>query len=53
MNQLIKALLVVFYSYDKKSLHENNLIENLNSVKKLMDLWSARGLSLSLYGKVI
>ena len=45
----IKAL-GVYYSYDKKLLHEKNFIENLDSVKKLVNIWSARG--LSLYGKV-
>ena len=45
----IKAL-GVYYSYDKKLLHEKNFIENLDSVKKLINIWSARG--LSLYGKV-
>ena len=45
MNQLR-----VYYSYDQKFLHEKNFIENLDSVKKLINIWSAR--SLSLYGMV-
>ena len=40
----------VFYSYDQKLLREKNFIEKLDSIKKLMNLWSSRG--LSLYGKV-
>ena len=48
-NEPIKAL-GVYYSYDQKLLHEKNFIENLDSVKKLINIWSAR--SLSLYGKV-
>jgi len=36
--------------YDQKLLHEKNFIVNVVSVKKLMNIWSAR--SLSLYGKV-
>ena len=45
----IKAL-GVYYSYDIKLLHEKNFIERLDSVKKLMNIWSSRG--LSIYGKV-
>ena len=45
----IKALRV-FYSYDTKSLYEKNFIERLDSVKKLVNLWSSRG--LTVYGKV-
>lgn len=48
-NEPIKAL-GVYYSYDQKLLHEKNFIERLDSVKKLLNIWSARG--LSLYGKV-
>ena len=48
-NEPIKAL-GVYYSYDQKLLDEKNFIENLDSVKKLINIWSARG--LSLYGKV-
>jgi len=45
----IKAL-EVYYSYDEKLLRENNFVENLDKIKKLMNIWSSRG--LSLYGKV-
>ena len=45
----IKAL-GVYYSYDIKLLHEKNFIERLDSVKKLVNLWSSRG--LTVYGKV-
>jgi len=45
----IKAL-GVYYSYDTKLLHEKNFIERLDSVKKLVNVWSSRG--LSIYGKV-
>ena len=45
----IKAL-GVHYSYDEKLLREKNFIENLDKIKKLMNIWSSRG--LSLYGKV-
>ena len=45
----IKAL-GVYYSYDTKLLHEKNFIERLDSVKKLVNVWSSRG--LSVYGKV-
>lgn len=48
-NEPIKAL-GVYYTYDQKLLHEKNFIERLDSVKKLVHIWSARG--LSLYGKV-
>ena len=48
-NELIKAV-GVYYSQDQKLLHEENFIENLDSVKKLINIWSAGG--LSLYGKV-
>ena len=44
-NEPIKAL-GVYYSYDQKLLHEKTFIENLDSVKKLINIWSARGLSL-------
>ena len=43
----IKAL-GVYYSYDIKLLHEKNFIERLDSVKKLINIWSSRG--LSIYG---
>ena len=45
----IKAL-GVYYTYDIKLLHEKNFIERLDNVKKLINIWSSRG--LSLYGKV-
>ena len=45
----IKAL-DVYYSYDSKLLHEKNFIEKLDSIKKLVNIWSSRG--LSIYGKV-
>ena len=48
-NEPVKAL-GVYYSYDQKLLHKKNFIERLDSVKKLINLWSARG--LSLYGKI-
>ena len=41
-NEPIKAI-GVYYSYDKKLLQE----KNLDSVKKLINIWPARGLSLS------
>ena len=45
----IKAL-GVYYFYDTKLLHEKNFIERLDSVKKLENIWSSRG--LSVYGRV-
>ena len=45
----IKAL-GVYYCYDQQLLREKNFIERLDTVKKLLNIWSARG--LSLYGKV-
>ena len=45
----IKAL-GVYYSYDLTLLREKNFLENLDKIKKLLNLWSSRG--LSLYGKV-
>ena len=45
----IKAL-GVFYTYDQKLLLEKNFIENLDKIKKLINVWSSRG--LSIYGKV-
>ena len=45
----IKAL-GVYYSYDIRLLHEKQFIERLDSVKKLINIWSSR--SLSIYGKV-
>ena len=46
-DELIKAL-GVYYSYDIKLLHEKNFIQRLDSVKKLINIWSSRG--LSIYG---
>ena len=40
----------VYLTYDIKLLHEKNFIEKLDSIKKLINIWSSRG--LSLYGKV-
>ena len=48
-NGPIKAL-GVFYTYDSKLLMEKNFIENLDKIRKLLNLWSSRG--LSLHGKV-
>ena len=48
-NESIKSL-GVFYSYNKKLLHEKNFIEKLDSIKKSINIWSSGG--LSLYGKV-
>ena len=48
-NEPIKAL-GVYYTSDLKLLHEKNFIERLDSVKKLINIWSSRG--LSIYGKV-
>ena len=48
-NEPIKAL-GVYFSYDPKLLKEKNFIERLDSIKKLIDIWSSRG--LSVYGKV-
>ena len=45
----IKAL-GVYYLYHEKLLREKNFIENLDKIKKLINIWSSRG--LSLYGKV-
>ena len=48
-NEPIKAL-GVYYSYDPKLLLEKNFIEKLDTIEKLINIWSSRG--LSLYGKV-
>jgi len=48
-NEPIKAL-GVYYTYDAKLLREKNFIERLNSIKKLINIWSQRG--LSIYGKL-
>ena len=39
-----------YYFYDPKLLVEKNFIEKLDTIKKLINMWSSRG--LSLYGKV-
>ena len=41
----IKAL-GVYFTYDQKLLKEKNSIERLDSIKKLINIWSARGLSI-------
>ena len=48
-NEPIKAL-GVYYTYDVKLLREKNFIERLDSIKKLINIWSSRG--LSIYGKL-
>ena len=51
-DELIKAL-GVYFTYDiikLLTLHEKNFIEKLDSIKKLMNIWSSR--ELSIYGKV-
>ena len=50
-SRLIKALRV-YFTYDQNLLQENNFIERLDSIKKLINIcnWSSRG--LSIYGKV-
>ena len=45
----IKAL-GVYFTYNQKLLKEKNFIERLDSVRKLIHIWSSRG--LSIYGKV-
>ena len=45
----IKAL-GVYFTYDQKLLKEKNFIERLDSIKKLINIWSSRG--LSIYGEV-
>ena len=42
--------LAVYFTYDQKLLKEKNFIEWLDSIKKNINIWSARG--LSIYGKV-
>ncbi|KAL9968770.1 hypothetical protein ACROYT_G020892 [Oculina patagonica] len=44
----IKAL-GIFFTYDKKLLFLKNFSEKLDKIKKLINIWSSRG--LSLYGK--
>ena len=48
-NEPIKSL-GVFYSYDQKLLREKNFTKKLDSIKKLINIWSSRG--LTTYGKV-
>ena len=48
-NDPIKAL-GVYFTYDLKLLKEQDFIERLDSIKKLINIWSSRG--LSVYGKV-
>ena len=45
----IKAL-GLYFTYDLKLLKEKNFIERLDSIKKLINIWSSRG--LSIFGKV-
>ena len=45
----IKAL-GIFFTYDKKLLYVKNFTEKLDNIKKIINIWSSRG--LSLYGKV-
>ena len=40
----------MYFTYDLKLLKEKNFIERLNSIKKLINIWSSRG--LSFYSKV-
>ena len=47
--KVLKAL-GIFYTYDQKLLLEKNVIENLDKIRKLLNVWSSRG--LSTYGKV-
>ena len=44
-NEPIKAL-GVYYTYDVKLLREKNLIERLDSIKKLNNIWSSKVLSI-------
>ena len=45
-----KKALGVYFTYNQKLLKEKNFVERLDSVKKLINIWSSRG--LSIYGKV-
>ena len=49
-NEPINAL-GVYFTYDPKLLKEKDFIERLDSIKKLINIWFSKG--LSLYGKVI
>ena len=44
-------VLGVYFTYDQKLLKEKDFIERLDSIKKRINIWSARG--LSIYDKVI
>ena len=48
-NERTKAL-GFYYTYDTKLLREKNFIERLDSIKKLITIWSLRG--LFIYGKL-
>ena len=43
-------VLGIFFSYDKKLLYLKNFTEKLDKIKKLINIWSSRG--LSRYGTV-
>ena len=45
----VKAL-GVHFTYDQHLLKEKNFIERLDSIKKLINIWSSR--NLSIYGKI-
>ena len=47
---VVKKTTCLYYSYDPKLLNEKNLIQKVDSVKKLINIWSSRG--ISIYGKV-
>ena len=40
----------VFFTHDKKLLHLKNFSEKIDDIKKLINIWSSRG--LYIYGKV-
>ena len=40
----------MYFTYDIKLLYENNFIERLDNIKRLVDIWFSRG--LSVFGKV-
>ena len=48
-NEPIKAL-GIYYTYDVKLLREKNFTERMDSIKKLINIWFSRG--LSIYGKL-